>query len=428
MNLAADAGYAATVDSAAQGRATLRHLFHLRNVVIAGTLCLVLVGSQVYLLALPLPALLIGLGALLVLNLYTWHRMRQPRPVSDAEFLRQVMLDVLVFTYLLYFTDGTHNPFQGMLLVPLTITAAYLGPRCTLIMLALTMCCYTLLNFQDLPVQLADGSAVPKATRDAAVYLNDLITTGLIAYFVARIGTTVRAYTTALARAREQQLNDHFIVGFGALAAGAAHELATPLSVMAVLVKELKAGRGDLREGLAIIGSQINACKQTLRHLSETANQSRSEGGSGMPLDRFLETVGDKFRLMRPGVRLKLSWDGPTPGPQIHSDAALTQSLVSLLNNAADASPGTVELRGYLYGDSLRVEVADRGRGMPKEVAKRIGSPFVSSKGSGGGMGIGLFLTDCTVCRLGGTLRFQERPEGGTQVEVSVPLAVLRTA
>lgn len=428
MDLAADFGHAATVDSAAQGRATLRNLFHLRNVVTAGTSCILLVAANVYGLALPLAELLAGLAALLGFNLYTWRRWHQPVPVSDAEVLLQVTFDLLAFTYLLYFTDGTHNPFQGVLLVPLTITAAYLRPRYALLMLALGAGSYTLLHFGDLPVQTANGSAVPKALRDAAVYLSDLVTAALIAFFVARIGMTVRAHTAALARAREQHLNDHFIVGFGALAAGAAHEMATPLSVMSVLVKELKAGRGDPGEGLAIIGSQVEACKQTLRSLSETASHSRLQGRGAMAVDTFLETVGDKFRLLRPGIRLRLSWDGPTPGPAVHPDPALTQSLVSLLNNAADASPQAVELRGYLYGDSLRVEVADRGKGMPREVAQRIGSPFVTSKGPGGGMGIGLFLTDSTVSRLGGTLRFRERPEGGTRVEVSLPLAVLRAA
>lgn len=428
MNLAADAGYAATVDSAAQERAALRHVYHLRNLAIAGASLACVLAAQVYGVGVPLPELFIGIGALALFNLYVRQRLAWPRPVTEAEFFRHLVVDLFVLTYLFYFTGGAHNPFQGLFLVPLTITAAYLDWRYTLLTLAVTMGCFTLLNFQHLPVGMADGSAVPPGLSEASLYFNYLVTAGLIAFFVARLAAIMRGHAAALARAREQQLNDHFIVGFGALAAGAAHELATPLSVMAVLVKELKAGRSELGEGLAIIGSQVEACKQTLRQLSETASQSRLDGRHGVPLDRFLETVGDKFRLLRPGARLTLTWDGPRPGPQVHCDAALAQSLVSLLNNAADVSPQTVELRGYLYGDSLRVEVADRGKGVPREIAERIGSPFTSTKGPGGGMGIGLFLTDSTVSRLGGTLSFRQRPQGGTQVEVSVPLAVLRTA
>lgn len=428
MNLAADFGYAAAAGSAAQERAALRHVYHLRGLAIAGASFAYLLAARVYQVELPLPELFIGIGALALFNLYVRQRLRAPRAVTEPEFFRHLVVDLFVLTYLFYFTGGPHNPFQGLFLVPLTLTAAYLDWRYTLLTLAVTMGCYTLLNFQHFPVRMADGSAVPQALSEASLYFNYLVTAGLIAFFVARIAATVRAHAAALGRAREQQINDHFIVGFGALAAGAAHELATPLSVMAVLVKELKAGRGDLGEGLAIIGSQVEACKQTLRQLSETAGQCRLDGRHGVPLDRFLETVVDKFRLLRPGARLALTWDGPRPGPQVHFDAALAQALVSLLNNAADASPQAVELRGYLYGDSLRVEVADRGKGMPREVAERIGSPFISSKGPGGGMGIGLFLTDSTVSRLGGTLSFRERAQGGTRVEVSLPLALLRAA
>jgi two-component system sensor histidine kinase RegB len=112
----------------------------------------------------------------------------------------------------------------------------------------------------------------------------------------------------------------------------------------------------------------------------------------------------------------------------VRTDPALAQSLLSLLNNAADASADAVEMRAYLYGDSVKMEVADRGQGLAPEIAECLGRPFTTSKASRGGMGLGLFLTQSVIARLGGSMNFRPRPESGTCVEVTVPLSLLRAA
>jgi two-component system sensor histidine kinase RegB len=110
----------------------------------------------------------------------------------------------------------------------------------------------------------------------------------------------------------------------------------------------------------------------------------------------------------------------------VRDDATLAQSVITLLNNAADVSPRAVEIGASLRDDMLFIVVADRGPGIPREIADRLGQPFVSTKGPAKGMGIGLFLVKTTVERLGGTLAFLAREGGGTRVSVSLPFAVLQ--
>jgi two-component system, sensor histidine kinase RegB len=408
------------------GRAALRHLYQLRNVSIATTLAVIVVAVGVYHVALPVLQLMVGVSAFAIFNIYTWCRLREQRSVSELEFFRHLVLDVQVMTYLLSLTGDDNNPFAYLFLVPLTITAAYLDWRYTMAMLAITFGDYVFLHVYYLPLQMPNGSPVPDGVIDAAVNVSYLMAASVIALFVTRIASTARGYASALAKAREKQLNDQFVVGFGTLAAGAAHEMATPLSVIAVLVKELRDGRGDVREGLETIGRQVQACKRTLEYLSEAAGRSRLDGNPEVGLDRFLESVACRFQMIRPDARLGTDWGMPSPAPVIRGDLTLAQSLLTLLNNAADASKEAVEMKGSLRNDTLVVEVEDRGAGIPKEIADHLGRAFVTTKGPERGMGMGLFLAKTAIERLGGTLEFFSRQGGGTRVSVTLPLATLQ--
>ncbi len=421
------AAVAADVLRVLPGRAALRHLYQLRNVAIAVTPVVILVAVGVYDVALPVVPLMVGVAALAVFNVYTWCRLHTQRPVSEFEFFRHLVLDVQVMTYLLSLTGDDNNPFAYLFLVPLTITAAYLDWRYTMAMFAITFGDYVFLHVEYIPLQMRNGSPVPDGVIDAAVNVSYLMAASVIALFVTRIATTARTYASALAAAREKQLNDQFVVGFGTLAAGAAHEMATPLSVIAVLVKELKAGRGDTRDGIETICKQVQACKRTLEYLSEAAGRSRLDANPDVGLDRFLESVACRFQMIRPDARLETDWSMLSPGPVIRGDLTFAQSLLTLLNNAADASNEAVEMKGSLSNDMLVVEVEDRGAGIPKEIAEHLGRTFVTTKGPERGMGMGLFLAKTAIERLGGSLEFFTRQGGGTRVSVTLPLATLQT-
>ncbi len=102
---------------------------------------------------------------------------------------------------------------------------------------------------------------------------------------------------------------------------------------------------------------------------------------------------------------------------------AAAQAVRNLVQNAIDASqPGAdVELKADLAGDKWRLLVVDRGDGMTNEVLQRIGQPFFTTKEPGRGMGLGLYLTQNVLHRLGGKLVFSSRPGHGTTAEVTLP-------
>ena len=112
----------------------------------------------------------------------------------------------------------------------------------------------------------------------------------------------------------------------------------------------------------------------------------------------------------------------PAPQPVTAPAEPLRQSLIALLRNAFDASAPDqrVTLR-VEQAEGMRVEVIDCGRGMTPEESARAGEPFFTTKPSGAGLGLGLFLVRSFADQMGGTLRWRSVPGQGTSVVLELP-------
>jgi two-component system sensor histidine kinase RegB len=256
-----------------------------------------------------------------------------------------------------------------------------------------------------------------------------VLSAATIAWFVARMTAAIRARDAELAAAREAALRDERVVALGNLAAGAAHELGTPLATLSVLAEELE-GRTDLpqaaREDLALMSAQVRACKRLITQLAERAGVDRAEAARSLDLDTWLEALIARWRAQRPFVAPEVRLLGPRPAPTVAPDDTLAQALLNLFNNAADASPAAIEIVARWDAGALFLDVLDRGRGIPPERALGLGRTPVAPQASG--LGIGLVLSFSAVERVGGRLALRAREDGGTCASVEVPLAALATA
>jgi two-component system, sensor histidine kinase RegB len=175
-----------------------------------------------------------------------------------------------------------------------------------------------------------------------------------------------------------------------------------------------------LGEDLRLLKQQLDRCKAILRRLTQTAQSTGENRRAVTPADQYLRALLEDWRLMRPQVEIGFSWEKP-PAPNIAPDAGLDQALISLLNNAADASPQEVMLRGRADDAEFRVEILDRGPGLG-ETARMRGAALTSSRN---GLGLGLFLSNATIEKLGGRVELADREGGGARVAVCIPLASL---
>ncbi len=424
----------------------LQRLVLLRWIEVASQL-LVLAFATLYLrIELPLPPLIAVSVALAAFNVFTVARQRQPKPVTETELLGQLAVDVVALAILLYFSGGATNPFASLFLLPLTIAAATLPAVHAWAMAALTLGAYSLLMVVNVPmpppsnelaqldhyictatgVKTADpGETFGFGLHVLGMWLNFLLSALIVAFFVGRMASALRAREQELARAREAALRNEQILALGTLAAGAAHQLGTPLSTMAVVIRELELQYGsnlELAPDLSLMRQQIDSCKAILSQLVDAAGYTRGEDGQGIALDAYLDRIVDEWRVLRPAAKVTKHLAASRSAPRILADRTLEYAVLNLLNNAADASPEGVEVCGTWDDSQCTVDILDRGPGLDASVAPRIGQPFYTTKTDLGGMGIGVFLSNATVERYGGKVELTNREGGGARTRIHLPL------
>lgn len=404
----------------------LRRLVLLRSIALAGQALAIWVAMVQFHLSLPLAPLLSILALLAFANLATAWRLRRTWEVREPELFAQFVLDVLALTALLYFSGGSTNPFVSLYLLPLTLTAAALPAFYVWGMAALTVICYSLLLFFYVPLPAAHGGHEDFHLHVLGMWLGFILSAGLIAYFVVRMMQTLRERDQLRAQMREQQLRHERVLALGTLAAGAAHELATPLSTIAVLAKELERERDDVP--VRLLREQIDRCKEILGSLTAASGQARAEGGTALGLDLYLDELLARFRALRADAVVQVWLDGARPPPRVVAETTLSQALLNILNNAADASAQTVEFHARWTADELTLDVCDCGPGLSAAAEEHAGEPFFSTKPPGAGMGLGLFLARGTIERLGGSLALTNRAACGAICRVRLPLAPLRVS
>lgn len=184
-------------------------------------------------------------------------------------------------------------------------------PRYTWAMALLTMGAYSFLMYVYVPLPHAQDFRLHLYGMWAGFFM----AATLIAYVVIQIRAALAQREAALAQGREAALRDERIVALATLAAGAAHELGTPLSTMAIVVNELRAEArvGDMRERLTLLREQIARCKQTLATLAAAAGQTKAQGGHSMPLDAYLEQLLAQWRRTRLDLDVATIWRGRRP-------------------------------------------------------------------------------------------------------------------
>lgn len=408
-------------------RHNLRQLVVMRNIAITAQTLTVTVTHHGLGIDLPIGGMALTILALLLFNIATWRRLASPRLVSDRELLYQLMVDVGALSLLLAMAGGGTNPFVGMLLLPLAITAASLPWTYTWIVALATVACYSLLVLFFRPLFHAGEEARYLQLLVAGMWVNYAVTAGMVAHFVARISLALRRSERVFATRRESEMCNEHLARIGVLAAGAAHELSQPLSTMAVLIREMERRPGqdeEFKTMLRTTAGQLRRCQDTLGTLLSYGRNTfdARSGFQAMPLDAFVRELLDAFEARRPGVQASLLIETDGTAPTVHHDLALRQGLLNLLGNAADVSPGWVQVRVGWDAEVMHIAVHDRGPGIPPELQDRVGTLFFTTKEKGAGNGLGLALARTAVARLGGSLELRNDPDGGACAEIQLPV------
>lgn len=389
------------------------------------TLIVVVRNYQVHM---PLEPVVATIAVEVLVAIATWARLAMARPVSGLELLAQVHLDILMFAAVLFYTGGATNPFAPLFVLPIAIAAPALGPRAVWVTALSTMVAYVALRVHHVALSHPDGMTEVYDLHEDGMVVNYLFIAGLMAFFCNRMHHAARVHESTLADARDAQMRSESVVAIGALAAGYAHELSTPLSTMAVVVAELKcehAANRALKQDLDLVDDQIRACKQIISNLASAGGKRRAETAVGSRLDFFIHSIIGRARDLHPDATIVTSIDSVTPPPFVVAEETLRQAITNLIVNAIHVCAQHVEVDADWAGADLRVTVRDRGPGFGAELLAQIGRTVETTKGAKG-TGLGLLLSAATLERLGGQLLLTNQPEGGARAEIRLPLDAIR--
>jgi len=381
-------------------------------------------------LDLPLRAIVpIGLGAAICRTFVAaaQHRAsRVPRWVVGVS----IAADAVLLTGLLDITGGPFNPFIVMYGVYVWLSATTLSPAWALAVGAVSASAGVWLVVDHLGLELQEHHRLNDfPTHVLTMWFAGSSVAELVGHYVARARGVLALRQRQLDEAREQAARSERLAALTTLAAGAAHELSTPLATIAVAARELErqailAERQDAATRLAddarLIRSEVQRCQEILDSMSGRATQG-VPAADPLPAHAIADLASSRLtESQRRRLCLEIV---PGAGSPNAAGAAVAQALSSLLKNAFDASDvsGEVRLRVLPREGMVRLEVHDHGQGFSAEGRRRAGEPFYTTKEPGKGLGLGLFLAQTIAESAGGSLRFDD--EQGTTAILEIPAA-----
>jgi signal transduction histidine kinase len=246
-------------------------------------------------------------------------------------------------------------------------------------------------------------------------------------HIAAQLGELQGAHAE-LRAAHEKLVRAERLAVVGQLAAGLAHEIGNPLTVIIGFLEMVKSPgltEAERADAIGRMGRELDRIHHIVRDLldfSRASAKSDSVGDVGEVLEHVRRLLAPQERLR--GVTLEVV--PPETSVAVPIDAAaLTQVLLNLLLNAADAVAGRGRIRASVAIDAGRVKIAveDSGSGVPEDLRARIFEPFFSTKPAGHGTGLGLAVCDSIIAAAGGEINVGGSALGGARFAVTLPVA-----
>ena len=407
----------------------LRTMILLRWFAIAGQLTATTVAPLLYGLQLELGWCYLVIGASIIGNLVATLIFPENKRLSERENLFMIMFDLLQLSFLLFLTGGLNNPFAILLLGPVTISAAALTLRSTIVMGATAIVLVTLLAWVYVPLRTQGGEvlAIPQMFI-FGTWIGLIIAILFTSAYSRRVTSEVHSMADALAATQMALSREQTLTDLGGVVAAAAHELGTPLATIklasAELVSELR-DRPDLLEDAQLIRDQSDRCSDILRDMGRAGKQDLLLRHA--PLMAVVDAAAEPHLSRGKNVVISLNaTDGAVADqPSIRQLPEIVHGLRNLIQNAVDFAAHDVWIEARWNEHFVAVRIMDDGTGFPPHILGRIGDPFMGQRRKSTasaqrpeyeGMGLGLFIAKTLLERSGATLQFANgTDESGTR-------------
>ncbi|MFZ1575395.1 MAG: ATP-binding protein [Chromatiaceae bacterium] len=374
--------------------------------------------------------LLVFTGAIAAINLVFMLAARFLGAAMDVPLffspLVQLTFDLLAWSAYIFISGGATNPLISIFLPLVAIGALVLGQRQAWFFALAAILIYSFLWNFYVPLYIADYQ-MAGTLHLVGMWLVFTLSAVMVVWFILQLTASIRSRDQELAAARERAIRDDWLISLGSQAAGAAHELSTPLATLNILVDDLL---DDSRLAAALapdvqaMKAPIQRCKKILSQLAARAGHASGGEPPYFPARAWVQRLLFAWQSQHPRAELRLDISPELDRFGLPADLAIERALANLLDNALQAQANLIQVRALARAGTLEMRVADNGTGIPPATLEAIKQrqPLISTQG----MGVGLLLGRVAVERRGGSLSFLPSATGGATAQLCLPLVAMR--
>ena len=350
--------------------------------------------------------------------------LRKPLFIKEGGLFIALSLDTLLWISWLYFSGGATNAFISLLLLPIALAAVTLPIWAPWVLTAISTLAYSVMIFTALksPMQ---HHGMDMNSHYLGMWLNFVISALVITTSVALITKRMHRQDALLAYMREGQLRQEQLLALGTVSAQMAHQLATPLSSLRLLLDEVKDDMNGTSITITEMETALSRCEHTLNELRLATESIRDRRQRPQKIIEIIEGLKQKILLLMP--QTELNWHIHCAPEQLSelsilTDMSLTPAIMALIENAARASAETINIPQVDIGldiapnaDQLYLQIRDYGAGIAPSLMPQLGTLLVQSPK---GLGAALLLSHASLERLGAELILANHPQGGTVAQI----------
>src|SRR3954466_15659471 len=401
-------------------------ILRLRWLAVLGQLVAIFLAAQGQQFDVPvIPCVaIVALSALLNLTLQiVFDPMQRLEPVYAAALLA---LNIAELAGLLFLTGGLQNPFSFLFLAPVLISATALPIRLTIALGVLAVACATLLGFFHLPLPWdSDDPLVLPPIYLYGVWLSIVVAIGVTSLYSFQVTEEARKLADALAATELVLTREQHLTQLDGLAGAGARELGTPLATIFLISRELEktVKEPSFAADLKTLREQTQRCRDILSKITQLSS-------TGAPFDRMklselIEEVVAPHRDLGVDIKVRIAV-AAVAEPVGSRNPAILYGVGNIVENAVDFARTTVEVNAWWNADTIEMVISDDGPGIPPDLIKRIGEPYLSrrrTQDAGGGLGLGVFIARTLLERTGAKVSFTNRtfPDHGAVVQITWP-------
>tara|TARA_B100000886_G_scaffold301725_1_gene231344 strand:- start:265 stop:1545 length:1281 start_codon:yes stop_codon:yes gene_type:complete len=330
-------------------------------------------------------------------NFYLMFIYRKP-VLSNLTSFNFLFLDILQLSALLYLSGGILNPFSIFLLIPSVFASSNLNIRTNIALILITLASIIILTFYyyELPKPLNEYSislyyyyAIPLALIIALFFLN---------YFAFIFGQETNLRKDALDKIQEVISKEHELVSLGGQAAAAAHSFGTPLSTIKIISHDLFdqfKDNNEVKKDLELLVSQVNRCNEILKKLTLNPAIEDDFIDKNKTLYDYINEIVNSFKEISK-KNFNIDKEQDSNSFEILKSVEIVYGLRNFIGNANKFSNENIYIAVKSDSQKTEITIEDDGPGIPKDIIKKIGEPYIKTlrpkDNKKTGLGLGIFI------------------------------------